>query len=467
MKRLKLLISILLPLLLLAIPTTSIPIDGLSVVEHRVLALFLLATLFWVLEPIPIFATSILIIMLELLLISDNSLAFLQTGENLGTLLSYKAIMGTLASPIILLFLGGFSLAMAATKYNLDINLARVLLRPFGRKPRYLLLGLMAITALFSMFMSNTATTAMMLAILAPVLGVIQRDDPGRIAFLLGIPFAANIGGIGTPIGTPPNAVAMKYLIGDSTVSFSQWMAFALPYALIMLAIVWFLLLTLFKPKTDKLELVIKNRFMCSPKAITVYITFAATVLMWILTDLHGINSYVVAMAPLTVFLVSGVINAEDIKKFNWDVLWLIAGGIALGMAMEQSGLSANLIASIPFETFSPYVIVFTATLLAVLMATFMSNTATANLLLPLMAALGANLGTLSTLGGSKMLIIAVTISCSIAMSLPVSTPPNAMAYASGGIKTSQMMKGGAIIGVIALIFVYLLMWILRTVNFL
>lgn len=466
----KLIISIIFPVFILLIPTELIPIDNLTIIEHRVIAIFLLAMLFWILEPIPIFATSMLIITLELFLISDNSIGFLRSAagtDGFGVLLSYKAILATLASPIIILFLGGFFLAAAATKYRLDMNLARVLMRPFGSNPKMMMMGLMIITAVFSMFMSNTATTAMMLAILAPVLAIFDKDDPARVAFLLAIPFAANIGGIGTPIGTPPNAVAMKYLTGDAFISFGSWMAFALPYVVIMLAFAWLLLLILFKPRTKELKLEIKSRFMRSPKAITVYVTFAFTVLLWILSDLHGISSYVVAMIPVAVFLVSGILNAEDVKKLSWDVLWLIAGGIALGMAMEQTGLSKHLIDSIPFSEFSPYLIILIATLVAAIMATFMSNTATANLILPVMAALGTNLETLSALGGSKTIIIAVTFSCSIAMSLPVSTPPNAMAYASGQIKSAQMMRSGIIIGVTALLFLYILLTVLRTVHFL
>ncbi len=463
-------ISILLPLLVLSLPTGAIPIEGLTIIEQRVIAIFILATFFWVFEPIPIAATSMLVITLELLIISDNSLRFLRSAagsEGFGTLLSYKAIMATLASPLIILFLGGFFLALASTKYRLDVNLARVLLKPFGTKPKNVLLGLMFVTAMFSMFMSNTATTAMMLAILAPVLALFEEDDPGRVAFLLGVPFAANIGGIGTPIGTPPNALAMKYLTGDAFVSFGQWMAFAVPYALIMLLIAWVVLLFLFKPRTEHIELTITSKFMRSPKAITVYATFAITVLLWIFSDFHGLKSYVVAMVPVSVFLVTGILTSADIKNLSWDVLWLISGGIALGMAMEQTGLSTHLIKSIPFSHFNPLLIVLIATIIAMAMATFMSNTATANLVLPVMAALGANLETLSTLGGTKMIIIAVAIACSIAMSLPVSTPPNAMAYAAGEIKSTQMMKGGLCIGVIALLLLYGLLTLLKVNGFL
>lgn len=136
------------------------------VIQQRVVALFLFAALFWILEPVPIYATSMLIIVLELLLISDSGLMWLRSADvNYGHDLSHREIMATLASPVIMLFLGGFFLAVAATKYRLDTSIAAVLLPRFGRNPKVVLLGLMSITAFFSMFMSNTATTAMMLSI--------------------------------------------------------------------------------------------------------------------------------------------------------------------------------------------------------------------------------------------------------------------------------------------------------------
>ncbi len=465
----KVVIAILLPLALLLIPTAWIPIEGLTLIEHRMLAIFLLAILFWVLEPIPIFATSVLVVGLELLLISNKGPVFLRTGfgtEGFGTLMDYSAILGTFASPIIMLFLGGFFLAMAATKYRLDTNLARVCLRPFGENPRMVMLGLMLITAFFSMFMSNTATTALMLAILAPVLKLFKKDDPGRLAFILCIPFAANIGGIGTPIGTPPNAVAMKYLAGENAVTFSQWMAFGIPFAVVMLALAWWLLLKFNPPKETRMQLVIKGKFDLSWRAIVVYVTFAGTILLWLTGALHGMNSYVVAMFPVVIFVVTSIVGKNDLKKISWDVLWLITGGIALGMGLEQTGLSKSMIDSVPFSAFPPLVIVLMVTIVAITMSTFISNTATANLLLPIMAALGANLAALESWGGAKMLIIAVALSCSFAMALPVSTPPNAMAYATGLLDTKSLIRAGISVSILGLIFIYGLMFLLNQTGF-
>ena len=467
-KTIKLLITIGVPIIILLLPTSWIPIQSLSLVEHRLIAIFAMATLFWIFEPIPIYATSLLIIFLELVMVSDKGLyLFRSANENLGQLLSYKSIMATFASPIILLFLGGFFLAMAATKYRLDINLARVLLKPFGNNPKYVMLGLMIITAIFSMFMSNTATTAMMLALLTPIISVFQDGDKGKIAFVLAVPVAANIGGIGTPIGTPPNAIALKYLTGDMAIGFGQWMSFAVPFAVVLLFIAWVLLVKFFPAKTPEINLNIKGKFLKNWKALTVYSTFAVTLLLWLSDFFHGMNSYIVALIPVVVFSVTGIINKLDLRLISWDVLWLVAGGIALGMGLEESGLSKHLIESIPFGSFSPYFIVLLATILTLLMANFMSHTATANLLLPIMAALGTSIISLAPLGGAMMLILAVTMASSIAMALPISTPPNALAHATGLIETKHLAKIGIIIGVVGLFGIYLLMYILNMVDFL
>lgn len=468
-KNIKLIVAIAIPVLILFLPATAMPIDNLSIIEQRVIALFVMATLFWILEPIPVFATSVLIIALELFMMSDKSFLLFQNTaglENFGKTISYKAIMATFASPIILLFLGGFFLAMAATKYRLDVNLARVLLKPFGTNPRWVLLGLMTITAIFSMFMSNTATTAMMLALLTPILASLDDGDAGKAAFVLGIPFAANIGGIGTPIGTPPNAVALKYLTGEFAIGFGEWMSFAVPFVIVMLIFAWRLLLFLFPPQSPKLELTIKSKFLKNWKAVTVYATFVITILLWLLDGFHGMNSYVVAMIPVAVFTASGIITKEDLKLISWDVLWLVSGGIALGMALEESGLAKNLIESIPFDTFPAISIVLLTTLIAITMATFMSNTATANLILPIVAALGTSLSSIDALGGNKMILLAVTFSCSLAMSLAISTPPNAMAQATGLVRNDQLMKSGLTIGIVGLLGVYLLMFILKQIAF-
>jgi sodium-dependent dicarboxylate transporter 2/3/5 len=464
---LKYILPIIIPLFILLIPTSSFGIEGLTLVEQRVIAIFVMATLCWVLEPIPIYATSVAIIVLELLIISDKGLWFTKfDSPELGQLIDHKEIMGTFASPIIMLFLGGFFLAMAATKYRLDVNLARVLLKPFGHNPKYVMLGLMMITAIFSMFMSNTATTAMMLSILTPVLALFSREDLGKVAFALSVPVAANIGGIGTPIGTPPNAVALKYLINENNIRFGEWMLFAVPFVVVMLLIAWVLLTKLFPATITEINLNIKGKFLKTPKAITVYITFIVTILLWLMGGVHGMNAYVVALIPVAVFSMLKIITKEDLKKISWDVLWLVSGGIALGVALDKSGLAKNAVASIPFAALHPLLLIVGASVLCLLMANFMSHTATANLLLPLVAALGASMQGLLPYGGDIVLILAVTFAASLGMSLPISTPPNALAYASGHVETKQMAKIGVILGVVGLLVTFAMLYLLHQISF-
>ncbi|PSU92611.1 dihydroorotate dehydrogenase [Photobacterium kishitanii] len=467
-QNLRYIIPILIPLIILLLPASAFPIDGLTVIQQRVIAIFLLAALCWVMEPIPIYATSVVIIVLELLLLSDKSLYLFRLDQgqpHFGNLMSYSEIMATFASPIIMLFLGGFFLAMAATKYRLDVNLARVLLKPFGHQPKYVMFGLMLITAIFSMFMSNTATTAMMLSILAPVITLFGAKDPGKIAFALCIPVAANIGGIGTPIGTPPNAIALKYLTGENLITFGEWMFFGVPFVAVLLVFAWWLINAFYPATQQSIKLEIQGKFLKTPKAITVYVTFTITIILWLMGSMHGMNSYTVALIPVAIFSLTGIINKEDLKKISWDVLWLVSGGIALGLALDKTGLAKLVVHSIPFDVFSPYVVLLGAALLCLLMANFMSHTATANLLMPIMAALGTSMVSLTPLGGEVTLILVVTFAASLGMSLPISTPPNALAHATGHVESNQMARVGVIVGVVGVALSFVMIWGLQLIG--
>ncbi|MFV0450236.1 MAG: SLC13 family permease [Vibrio sp.] len=460
----KLLVCLLIPLGVLVMPIDAIPIDDLTIIQHRLLAIFLLAALLWVLEPVPVFATSIFIITLELIMISDKGLHWFRApaeGHELGVLIPYTEIFGAFSSPIIILFMGGFALAIAASKYELDNNLARVLLKPFGSQPKFIMLGLMLITSVFSMFMSNTATTVMMLALLGPIVASAPKGDLGIKALVLCIPIAANTGGIATPIGTPPNAIALQYLTGEHSISFLSWMMMGLPFVFIQLTIAWFLLQKLFPASQKTMTLKLEGRFMRNWRAIVVYITFAATILLWMTTSLHGMNTYVVAVIPLAIFTLTGIMGKEELKQINWDVLWLVAGGIAIGIGLEQTGLAKALAHAIDYESLSPMSVVITLSIICWLMANFMSNTATANLLMPIAAAIGASMQSLSGVGGLQGLLIVVAFSASLGMILPVSTPPNSLAYSTGLIESKDMAKAGVIIGVIGLLIVYAAVWML------
>ena len=455
----KLLICFSLPLMVLFMPIDAIPSDDLTLIQHRLLPIFLSAALLWVLEPVPVFATSILIIALELVMISDKGLHLFRNppaGHELGELMQYTDIFSAFSSPIIILFMGGFALAIAASKYELDNNLARVLLKPFGHQPRFIMLGLMLITAVFSMFMSNTATTVMMLALLGPIVASAPKGDLGIKALVLCIPIAANTGGIATPIGTPPNAIALQYLTGENSIDFLSWMMMGLPFVIVQLTIAWFLLQKLFPSSQATMKLKLDGQFQRNWRAIVVYVTFAATILLWMTTKLHGMNTYVVSIIPLAVFTLTGIMGKPELKQINWDVLWLVAGGIAIGIGLDKTGLAAALAHAIDYEALSPIAVVLTLSIVCWLMANFMSNTATANLLMPIAAAIGASMESLASVGGLQGLLVVVAFSASLGMILPVSTPPNSLAYSTGLIESKDMAKTGLIIGLIGLAIVYL-----------
>ena len=452
------LLSFGLPILILIIPTSFLPINDLNIQEQRVAALFVMAALAWILEPIPVHATSLLVIILEITCLSDQSLWLFKANNNhiqFGETLQSREIISTFASPIIMLFLGGFFLAIAASKYSLDINMARLLLKPFGTKPHAVMLGFMLTTAVFSMFMSNTATTAMMLSILAPVIRMFNSTDKSRIAFALCIPIAANIGGIGTPIGTPPNAIALQYLTGDMQISFGAWMSFAVPYVMILLTGAWLLLCWLYPSERDEMNISIQGTFLTTPKAFIVYITFVITIILWVMGSWHGMDAYAVALIPVAVFSAASIVTKDDLKRISWEVLWLVSGGFALGLALERTGLARHIVESIPFNTLPSYLIIVLASLLSVVLASFMSNTATANLLMPLAAVIASTTPSLLSLGGTKTLLLSVTFAASLGMSLPISTPPNALAYAAGYFDTRQLASIGVILGAFGLLMTY------------
>ena len=380
-----------------------------------------------------------------------------------------KATMATFADPIIILFLGGFFLAAAATKYRLDINLAKVLLKPFGTQPKYVLLGLMCITGGFSMFMSNTATTAMMLAILTPVLTVFDHHDRGRIAFALAIPISANIGGIGTPIGTPPNAIALKALQEMGlNVTFAKWMCFGIPIVIILLLIAWYLLIKLFPIQRPTLQLRMRGKFIRTPRAYVVYATFIITVTLWITGDFIGLDSNTIAIIPIAVFAGTQVITKHDLRHMSWETLWLVAGGFALGLALQDTGLAGTLIGAIPFGTWDLIMLMTGAAFICTFMATFMSNTATASLLMPIIMTAAASLITAGSIDTATAiaLLCCTGIACSLGMALPISTPPNALAYATNLIPGRSMLTTGLIIGLIGLTIVIILMRLLAHTPF-
>ena len=470
----KALIVTIVTLFLWNVPASFYGIDGLTVIQQRIIAIFAFATLMWVMEVVSSWATSLGIIVLMLLCTSDSGIKFMMTGDNVGTPLSHKSIMASFADPVIMLFIGGFVLAIAAAKTGLDAYLAKALLKPFGRKSENVLLGFILVTGLFSMFVSNTATAAMMLAFLAPVLGTLPADDKGKIGLALSIPVAANIGGIGTPIGTPPNATAVKFLAESGVeVPFMQWMIHMIPYVAIMILLAWVLLQFFFPFKAKKLVLEIpENKKPHTWKTTVVWITFIGTILLWMTESLTKINSNIVALIPLGVLTACGIFTKDDIKEINWSVLWLVAGGFALGTCLQGTGLAKVLIQAIPFGSMSVVLVLVIAGLVCYFLSNFISNSATAALLIPILIVVAegmadpaaANNAEFIALGGKQAMIVFIAACASIAMLFPISTPPNAIAASTGLVETKDMAKVGLIIGIVGFTFGFL--WLTKIFPF-
>ena len=461
-KALMFLLTALLTICVWNLPISYYGIDGLTVVQQRVIAIFVMAVMLWLTEAIPAWATSVVIIFVLLFGVSDSAFNTVQGSEGeYGNLLEYQGIMACFADPTIILFLGGFVMAIAATKSGLDVLMAKTLIAPFGKKSENVLLGFMLITGIFSMFISNTATAAMMLTFLTPVFKALPANGKGRIALTMAIPIGANLGGMGTPIGTPPNAFAYKVLTAPDGLNldlgFGEWMMIMGPMVIIMLIMAWFIIRKMFPFSQKTIELNIEGNIQYNWRTYVVAGTFILTILLWVFGKKYlGINANTVAMLPIAVFAFTGVITADDLKEIDWAVIWMVAGGFALGLAMNGTGLAENAVKSIPFDTFNPLVIMVVSGLVCFALSNFISNTATAALLIPILSVVCAGMGdSLNSIGGTSTIIIGVAVAASCAMSLPISTPPNAIAYSTGLIQQTDMAKAGLTIGVLSMVIGY------------
>lgn len=412
--------------------------------------IFVLAALLWMTEALPLFATAILIILLEIIFIANpgdwSGLGFAQ-----GSSPDYQVFLAPLANPVIVLFFGGFLLAHAVLKEGVDKAMASGILRAFGGRPHMVMLGLMFITALFSMWMSNTATTAMMITMVAPLLQQLSRHDPLRKGLLLSIPFAANIGGMGTPIASPPNAVAVSFLQqAGYNVSFLVWVLIAVPLMVALLGFTWLLLSRLFRP-ADPTTVLKPTPQTIDGRGWYVIVVLLLTVTLWLTDQWHGLSTAVVALFPAVAFTATGLLTRSDVNSLEWHILILIMGGLALGEGMQITGLDAVFVSLLPSQGNTVLLAMVIATLL---FSTFISNTAAANLLLPI----GISFALQNTGGiGPIQLTMSIALAASLAMSLPISTPPNTIAYSKGDVETKDFTRTGIIIGGVAIILIIFL----------
>ncbi len=400
--------------------------------------LLIFAAGLWITEAIPPFAVSILIIGFAMYFLGDAQTPGL-ISEN------WKQYINTWSSPIILILMGGFFLALGAQITQFDHRFSKYVLSWFGTKPYTLLLGCMLTTGILSMFMSNTATTAMMVAVLMPIIKDIPKGDPIIKAFYLGVAAAGTVGGIGSVIGSPPNAIAVGNIQNYGLeFTFLDWMMFGVPISLSFILLIWLLLKK--RMKTACKEIIIQKSGAIVHTAqnthrnrVIVVITFALTIGLWLTSNIHGIPVAVVSFIPVVFFTVSGVIRAADLGRIPWDTLLLVAGGLTLGLAITETGLADYLVSKIPAFN-NPIIMLVLLALVTMIFSNIMSNTATASILIPLSASIVPDY----TLAVS----LTIGLCASTALFLPISTPPNAIVYSSGYLKQSDFRYIGSIVGI-------------------
>lgn len=414
---------------------------GLEPAAQRCLFILVLAAGLWATEAIPAFAVALLVIGLEIALLGRPGGVFVavERPEH------WQIFIAPLASPLIWLFLAGFILAEAAARTGLDRTLAGLVFRAAGSRAVAVLMAAMSITFVLSMFMSNTATAAMMIAVMTPVLRTLEAGHAFRPALPLGIAAAANLGGMGTLVGTPPNAIAAGFVTSAGTeLSFLDWMALGLPPAVLLAGMLAAFLYYRYRARglvldRGALEL---TRAM-GPRAPlwqrgVVVVVFCVTLALWMFGPAPA---SVVAFVPITVLSVTGVIGVAEIRQLRWDVLILMAGGLSLGVAVTETGLASWLVAGLPVAGFGVLGVALAFAILTTALSNFMSNTAAANILVPLGAATAVSLG-----AAPGILPVVIALSASTAMCLPIATPPNAIAYSTGDLGSRAFLAPGLIL---------------------
>jgi sodium-dependent dicarboxylate transporter 2/3/5 len=438
------------------------PITLVSAKADAVIAVAVWMVLWWVTETVNIAVTALLpLILFPLLKVMEIA----DVGANYG-------------SPIIFLFFGGFVLALALEKVHLHKRIALNIVKLTGTTPNKVVLGFMIATALMSMWISNTASTVVMLPIAISVIRLLINDTDGftkadknfALSIMLGIAFAANAGGIATVIGTPPNSVLIGLLENQYNIqiSFLTWMSFGLPFSVIMVTAVYFVLVKLMFPCKDivftssenVIDEEIEKLGKISKEEKRVLTIFAITVFLWItrtiinsaVPGLKLSDTIISLMGAVSLFAIpmnfkkgNFILQWKDTEKLAWGILILFGGGLALAKGMDSSGLVALITDTIAAGDFNSLATVSLLIILMLFMTELMSNVALVAVLAPVVAgiAIGLNIPILNVL-------IPVTMASSCAFMLPMATPPNAIVFASGYVKVNQMVSAGILLNLIA-----------------
>lgn len=415
---------------------------GLTPVMQGVLAVTLLVAVLWFSEAIPLWVTAIAV----------PPLLVLFAG------LTPTEVYTPFFDPIIALLLGGFMLARAIQKTGLDKRIAHLFIRVCGDRPSMFLLGLMAATAFLSFWISNTASTLIMIPIGLAALTA-SRIVPGKSEYsksvVLGIAYAGTVGGIGTLVGTPPNMIAVRFLSeAGIQVGFLEWMLYALPLVIPMIVIIWAFLAFMHRPEIKKVKVPeVKERGLNRNQRITLAV-FGLTALLWVTEGLHGVHYSVVAMLPVVAFYLTGVLGKGDLARIGWPVLILVGGGLSLGAAIYSSGLAFLIAQALGAVLMghSLFLVLLIVALVSVGFTTFAANTATAAMFIPVVLPLAGILGV-----HPQALVLLVGMVVSLDMIVPVGTPPSAIAYGTGYIKVRDMVKAGLPLSLIGAVLISLL----------
>lgn len=442
---------------LLALPAP----EGMPELARRAAVIAAIMAFLWVTEAAPLAATAMVPLV-----------AFPLAG-----IASLEETAADYAHPLIFLFLGGFILGAAMERWQLHRRLALAAIFVSGRSPRALVLALMCATAFLSLWVSNTATALVMVPIASSLLGVRSSDeyatssDDFGAALMLGIAFAATIGGMGSLIGTPPNALFAGYMqqTYGIAIGFGQWMLIGLPIVIILLPLTW-LLLTRFAFRLSSSDLPDTafpptSPTMSGPELIVAAV-LVLTALAWIarpfLADVLGLASLsdagIAITAVLVLFLLPAQLRGErallewnDVKGIRWDVLILFGGGLALANAIATTGLADWIGGQVSSVRGLPVVLLVLLMMsVIVYLGELASNTAVAAVFLPIAGAAAAGIGT-----DSLTLVLPVVLAASLGFMLPVATPPNAIVYGTGAVTAKQMLKAGAVLDVVSIVVAY------------
>ena len=422
--------------------------------QEAVLFLFLLAVGLWITEAVPAFAVGLLIMGYLTFLLGTN----LILDEPMDT----KPYLATWSASVIWLMLGGFFMAEGLARTGLDRLLFAKAIAPAGTRPASVLLAVMLASGIASMFISNTSTTVLMIGAVLPLVRQLGSDEPFAKALMVAIPLAASVGGMGTIIGSPPNAIAAGAIAeAGKEINFVQWMIVGAPTAIVLIIISWFVIQKLFPARIAEVKLELDSmeepEFPGIKERVIVASITLLTVGLWLTTPLHGIPVAAISLIPIVGLTMTQVLGAAAVRGLPWDTLMLVAGGLSLGAAITDTGLADRLATWLSFLTvLNLDVLVYAAlALITVILSNFMSNTATVALVLPVSVALmpGRELET--------CLVIGLAGSC--ALLLPVSTPPNAIAFATGEITAKDLRPTGVMVGLLGP--VVIIAWVLLIVK--